>query len=101
MKNIICLCGSTKEKIAFKKAMRDEALKGNAVFTVAQYSHADNLVLTEAEKIKFDERHLFQIDCCDEVFVLNVGGRIGESTQKEIDYASKVSKKIRYLEPIK
>ena len=33
----------------------------------------------------------------DEVFVLNVGGYIGESTQKEIDYAVGKDKPIRYL----
>ena len=35
----------------------------------------------------------------DEIFVINVGGYIGESTKREIAYASKTGKKINYLEP--
>lgn len=35
---------------------------------------------------------------CDEVFVLNVGGYIGESTRSEIEYANKMGKPVKYLE---
>jgi len=34
----------------------------------------------------------------DEVFVLNVNGYIGKSTSREIDYAMKLGKPIKYLE---
>ena len=43
--------------------------------------------------------HLRKIDLADEIFVINVGGYIGESTKREIAYATKTSKKINYLEP--
>lgn len=34
----------------------------------------------------------------DEIFVINVGGYIGESTKREIAHAEKTGKKIYYLE---
>jgi hypothetical protein len=50
---------------------------------------------------KLDELHLRKIDLADSVYVLNVGGYIGSSTQKEIEYAQSKDKPIEYLEPIK
>ena len=34
----------------------------------------------------------------DEIFVINVGGYIGESTRREIEYATANGKAVRYLE---
>jgi len=34
------------------------------------------------------------------IFVINVGGYIGESTRREIAYAQQKGKKVNYLEPI-
>ena len=50
-------------------------------------------------KRKADELHKRKIDLCDEVFVLNVGGYIGESTRNEIEYANNIGKPVKYLEP--
>ena len=36
----------------------------------------------------------------DEIYVINVGGYIGESTRREIEYAKKNGRVVRYLEPI-
>jgi hypothetical protein len=33
----------------------------------------------------------------DEIFVINVGGYIGESTRSEIEYAKRTGKAVRYL----
>ena len=51
------------------------------------------------KKRDLDELHKRKIDLADEVFVLNVGGYIGESTRSEIDYAKSLKMPIRYLEP--
>lgn len=48
-----------------------------------------------------DEIHKQKIDVSDEIYVLNVGGYIGESTKTEIEYAKVKGKKISYLESIK
>ena len=34
----------------------------------------------------------------DEIFVINVGGYIGQSTRSEIDYAKRNGKTVKYLE---
>lgn len=33
----------------------------------------------------------------DEIFVINVGGYVGDSTRSEIEYAKEQGKKVRYL----
>jgi hypothetical protein len=45
--------------------------------------------------------HKRKIDMSDEIFVINVGGYIGESTKSEIEYAIANNKKVNYLENIK
>lgn len=47
-----------------------------------------------------DDMHKRKIDMADEVFVINVGGYIGSSTQSEIEYASATGKTVNYLEPM-
>lgn len=56
----------------------------------------------EAMGIKdlLDELHFRKIDICDEVFIINKDGYIGESTRNEIEYAEKLGKPINYLEEI-
>jgi hypothetical protein len=55
----------------------------------------------EAEGLKeqIDELHKRKIDLSDEVYVLNIGGYIGESTRSEIDYAGTHGKPVVYQEP--
>lgn len=49
-------------------------------------------------KEMLDDMHKIKIDLADEIFVINVGGYIGESTKSEIEYAKSMGKKINYLE---
>lgn len=95
---IVVLSGSTKFKEAFDRANWEETLKGNIVLSVGGYWQADSLALTMEEKKLVDEVYLRKIDLADEVYVLNVGGYIGESTLKEIVYALNTGKGVRYLE---
>lgn len=98
---IVCLCGSTKFSKAFRDAMLNETLNGHIVLTVGCMTHSDEdlkQIITPEVKFKLDELHKRKIDLCDEVFVLNVGGYIGESTSSEINYARLNHKPIRYLE---
>jgi hypothetical protein len=60
----------------------------------------DHLAEAEGAAEKMDELHLRKIDLADVVFIVNIGGYIGESTRREIDYAKRHGKPIRYLEPI-
>lgn len=98
---VITLCGSTKFKDAFIKAQKDLTLKGNIVISVGLFGHSgDNEVWTEGTKAMLDDMHKRKIDMADEIFVINVGGYIGESTKSEIEYAKKNGRKVNYLEPV-
>jgi len=101
---IVCLCGSTR----FMEAFFDEGwrltLEGKIVLSVGVCKHADEDGAHGAEALgpdvvkQLDELHLRKIDLADEVRILNVGGYIGESTGKELAYARKQGKVIRFLE---
>lgn len=96
---IICLCGSGKFKEAFNRAEFEETMAGHIVLTIGCNTHdIAREVGWRHIKPMLDELHLRKIDLADEVFILNVGGYIGESTSKEIVYAKKLGKTIKYLE---
>lgn len=98
---VITLCGSTKFKDAYMAAQKDLTLKGNIVISVGLFGHSgDDEVWTEGTKRMLDDMHKRKIDMADEIFVINVGGYIGESTKSEIEYARKNGKKVNYLVPI-
>ena len=98
---VITLCGSTRFKDAFVKEQKRLTLEGNIVISVGLFGHSgDDEVWTEGTKEMLDDMHLRKIDLCDEVFVINVGGYIGSSTQSEIEYALSIGKEVRYLEPV-
>lgn len=98
---VITLCGSTKFKDAFIKAQKDLTLQGNIVISVGLFGHSgDDEVWTEGTKAMLDDMHKRKIDMADEIFVINVGGYIGESTKSEIEYAKKNGRVVNYLEPI-
>ena len=98
---VITLCGSTKFKEAYLKAQKDLTLQGNIVISVGLFGHSgDNEVWTEGTKAMLDDMHKRKIDMADEIFVVNVGGYIGESTRSEIEYAKNNGKVVNYLEPI-
>lgn len=98
---VITLCGSTKFKDEYLKAQKDLTLQGNIVISVGLFGHSgDDEVWTEGTKEMLDNMHKRKIDMADEIFVINVGGYIGESTRSEIEYAIKNGKKVNYLEPV-
>lgn len=95
---VITLCGSTKFKDEFIEAQKKPTLAGNIVISVGLFGHSgDAEVWTEGTKAMLDDMHLRKIDMADEIFVINVGGYIGESTKREIEYAKSTSKPVKYL----
>ncbi|KKM63236.1 hypothetical protein LCGC14_1513530 [marine sediment metagenome] len=93
---IVCLCGSTKFKPVFEKAIKEETLAGRIVVAPGFYTHYDGILVEPEVKVALDKLHLAKIDLCDVVLVINPGGYIGESTRNEIEYALSVGKPIRY-----
>ena len=97
---IITLCGSTRFKEQFLEAQKRLTLEGYIVISVGLFGHSgDDEVWKPGTKEMLDDMHLRKIDLADEIFVINVGGYIGESTRSEIAYAEKTGKKVTYLEP--
>lgn len=80
-------------------------MRGYIVLSVGFYFHSsekmhgETIGITAEQKIMLDELHKRKIDLADEIYVINVGGYIGESTRSEINYAMELNKPIRYLEP--
>ena len=103
---VITLCGSTRFKDAFMDAQKRLTLEGNIVISVGLFGHSgDNEVWDGMDegtlsktKEMLDDMHKRKIDMADEIFVINVGGYIGDSTRSEIEYAKSTGKTVRYLE---
>ena len=96
---VIALCGSTKFKEQYIETQKRLTLEGNIVISVGLFGHSgDDEVWTEGTKAMLDDMHLRKIDIDDEVFVINVGVYVGESTRNEIKYAIQNNKSVRYLE---
>lgn len=103
---IVCLVGSTRFMEAFQRANYMEGLAGRIVLSICCMTNADAAQMeawgrTPETKKKLDELHRAKIRLCDEVFVLNVGDYIGETTAEEIEYAFSLGKRIRWLEGAK
>lgn len=103
---IICLCGSTRFSDAYQQANLRETLADHIVLTIgcdmrsdADLFAGESVEELNAIKTRLDALHLAKIDLADEVLILNVGGYVGESTRREIEYARKKGKIIRWLEP--
>ena len=101
---VVCLCGSTRFYKTFQRANFDETMKGNIVLSVGFYPHSSSQMhgqeigISPEQKEALDFLHLRKIDMSDEVLILNVDGYIGESTAKELAYAKRTGKRIRFLE---
>ena len=98
---VITLCGSTRFKEQFLEAQKKLTLEGNIVISVGLFGHSgDDEVWTPGTKEMLDDMHMRKIDMADGIYVINVGGYIGQSTRSEIDYALSQGKTVEYLEPI-
>ena len=98
---VITLCGSTRFKEQFLEAQKRLTLEGNIVISVGLFGHSgDDEVWTEWTKEMLDNMHKRKIDMADAIYVINVGGYIGDSTRSEIEYATKNGKEILSLEPL-
>ena len=103
---VVTLCGSTRFKDAFYEAQKRLTLDGRIVISVGLFGHSgdaevwenmDEGTLTRTKEM-LDDMHKRKIDLADEIYVINVGGYIGESTRSEIAYSKAHGKPVRYLE---
>lgn len=97
---VITLCGSTKFKEQFENVNAQLTMEGNVVISVGVFGHANKVEFSEGQKEQLDQIHFQKIDMADEVFIINVGGYIGSSTKREIEYAKLKGIPVRYLEEV-
>ncbi|MFO3713985.1 hypothetical protein [Oribacterium sp. P9] len=105
---VITLCGSTRFKEQFMEAQKRLTLEGNIVISVGLFGHAgdqevwdgmDEGTLSKTKEM-LDDMHKRKIDMADEIYVINVGGYIGDSTRSEIQYAEEHGKNVRYYQDV-
>ena len=105
---IVTLCGSTKFKKEFLEVQKKLTLLGYIVISVGLFGHSgdsevwenmDEGTLTKTKSM-LDDMHKRKIDLSDMIYVINVGGYIGESTRSEIEYAICTEKEVHYLESV-
>ena len=103
---VVTLCGSTRFKEQFMEAQKRLTLEGYIVISVGLFGHAgdqevwdgmDEGILSKTKEM-LDDMHKRKIDMADEIYVINVGGYIGDSTRSEIQYAEEHGKPVRYYE---
>ena len=103
---VVTLCGSTRFKDAFIEAQRRLTLEGKIVISVGLFNHSGDEEIcdgmdegTVSKTLEMlDDMHKRKIDMADSIYVINVGGYIGESTKSEIRYAENQGKKVEYLQ---
>jgi len=107
---VICICGSTRFADIHAVTRWELEREGNICLMINYLPkwYVDKQVWKEnhhigeqaGNKLELDELHFRKIDLSDEIFVVNVYGYIGESTNNEIEYAKSKELPIVYLEPI-
>lgn len=105
MPKIICLCGSTRFTNEMLVIQWNFTKQGFVVLSWcalpdSYFTGIDKAHIGDQEGVKkiVDEVHFRKIDLCDEVFIVNIGGYIGESTTNEIKYAVTHHKLVKFLE---
>lgn len=93
---VVTLCGSMR----FTKQMQRIAmeLEINRGYCVIQPIYDSDIILGEKDLDFLSKAHFKKIDISDIVYIVNIGGYIGESVSKEIQYAKERNKEIIYHE---
>ena len=92
---VVCLCGSTRFRAEIAEANRAATMAGKIVLAPGVFGHSGD-PLTDEDKARLDRLHFEKIDMADEILVVNPGGYIGESTRREIEYATRNGKPVAY-----
>ena len=89
------ICGSMRFDREMKEIAYDlETHKGYNVLQCVYYE--GDVIPTENELMRLAEAHYRKIDLSDGIYVVNIGGYIGKSVKKEIEYAKQHGKEVVY-----
>lgn len=99
---VVTLCGSTKFEAAFAEVNQRLTLDGCVVISLGMFSLPDVPGYDWTADIsdikgQLGRLHLQKIRMADEVYVIDPGGYVGESTRREIAYAESLGTPVRYL----
>ena len=96
---IVTICGSFKFKEEMLRLSAELEIKNNYVILQPVYSGNDAIYTAEEMEI-MGKLHMKRIEISDAIYVVNVGGYIGYTTKKEIEYAISLNKEVYSLEPL-
>jgi hypothetical protein len=99
---VVTLCGSTRFEAEFVEVNQRLTMEGCVVISLGMFSLPDlpdyDWTIDSADlKGRLGAVHLRKIRMADEVYVVDPGGYVGESTRREIAYAESLGKPVRYL----
>ena len=97
MKKIVTLCASFRFWSEMQ-AIGEKLELENGWVILTPVPHVLDRALTDHERALLGELHFSRIDLSDAIFVVNVGGYIGQAVAAEIEYAKQKGKEIIYLE---
>ena len=92
----LTICGSMQ----FAEEMKNIAwdLEYNLGYCVIQSVYNDGKEISTEGKLRLDTAHMRKIELSDGIYVVNIGGYIGESVRNEIALAKSLGKEIIYHE---
>ena len=99
---VITLCGSTKFEAEFAQVNQRLTMDGCVVISLGMFSlpdlpDYDGTADCSDLKGRLGALYFQKIRMADEVYIVDPGGHVGESTRREIAYAESLGKPIRYL----
>jgi hypothetical protein len=99
---VVTLCGSTRFQADFAEVNQRLTLDGCVVISLGMFSlpglpDHDWATYDSELKKRLARVHLQKIRMADEVYIVDPGGYVGESTRREIAYAESLGKPVRYL----
>ena len=94
----VCLCGSSRFRKQFFEVAKQLTMEGYNVTMPVLFVKEDINKLTDDEKKYLNEIHKSKIADADLIYVINYNGYVGNSTREEINWATQLQKKIKYLE---
>lgn len=89
---VITICGSMKFEKEMIQIARDLSKKGHCVIQCVYGPLSNNETEEELKNLK--NAHFKKIDISDAIYVVDIGGYIGSSTQEEIGYALSHGKEV-------
>lgn len=96
---VVTICGSIQFAKEMKKiAYELEVINGYCVIQCVY--NEDEMDVNRKMYNNLVKAHYKKIDISDAIYVVNVGGYIGEQTQREIKYAKEKGREIIYFEKV-